>query len=126
MEVEELKAIVENGFKDLSTRMQAGFADVDARMQAGFANADARIADIDARMQQGFTQVEDRIHQTQVLVEHLADDVKQVGEGVVTHHAEFRRDTADTERRFDDIDSVLRNYRDARRKRATGRAKPSR
>lgn len=111
MEVEELATIVTNGLRDLSTRMDQGFANVDAR----FAGVEGRLAT-----------VEEDLHKTRILVEGLTGDVKQIAEGVEMHHAELRRHVADTDRRFDDIESVFRNYRDARRKRATGRAKPSR
>jgi hypothetical protein len=146
MEVEELATIVTNGLKDLSTRMDQGFAQVDARFEqvdARFEQVDARFAGVEGRLtgvegrltgvegrligvEGRLTTVEEDVHKTRILVEGLTDAVKQVGEGVVAHHAELRRHVADTDRRFDDIESVFRNYRAARRKRATGRAKPSR
>ena len=103
MEVEELAAIVTNGFKDLSARMEGGFEQVDSRL----------------------TTVDENVHRTRMLVEQLTSDVKQIAEGVEMHHTQLRRHVEDTDRRFDDIESVFRNYR-ARRKRTTARAGPSR
>lgn len=122
MEVEELKTIVERGFKDLSDRMQAGFADVDSRMQAGFARVDSRFEGVEARL----TTLEGEVHKTGILVERLEGNIKQVAEGVEMHHAEFRLHVADTDQRFEKIHSVIRHFGDKRRKRTTGRARPSR
>jgi methyl-accepting chemotaxis protein len=118
MEVQELATIVQKGFDELSARMQEGFAKVDVR----FEQVDARFERVEARI----VTVDDNVHLTRILVEQLTNDVKQVAEGVEIHHKQLERHIIDTDRQFDDIQSVFRNYRAARRKRTTGRAGPSR
>src|ERR1041384_1619475 len=108
MDVDELATIVSKGFKEFSAR---------------FDQVDGQLTKIEDDVQK----IEDDVHLTRILVEQLTDDIKQVGEGVVMHHAEFRRHVQHTDQRFDDIESVFRNYRTAAgRKRTTARAKPSR
>jgi hypothetical protein len=108
MEVEELATIVAKGFNEIAAR---------------FDQVDGRFEQVDGRL----TKIEDDVHLTRIVVESLRDDVKQVAEGVEMHHAELRRHVQHTDQRFDDIESVFRNYRTAAgRKRTTARAKPSR
>jgi archaellum component FlaC len=156
MEVEELATIVTEGFQEIAgqfKRVDARFEQVGRRFEqidGRFEQIDGRFEQIDGRFEQigrrfeqidgrfeqivgrlrhvegRLTNIEDDVHQTRILVEGLTDDVKQISEGVEMHHAELRRHVEQTDRRFDDIESVFRNYRAARRKRTTARAKPSR
>jgi chromosome segregation ATPase len=135
MEVEELATIVTEGFQEIAgqfKRVDARFEQVGRRFEqidGRFEQIDGRFEQIDGRLRHvegRLTNIEDDVHQTRILVEGLTDDVKQISEGVEMHHAELRRHVEQTDRRFDDIESVFRNYRAAGRKRTTARAKPSR
>ena len=84
---------------------------------------EGRLDTLDGRV----ASVDHRVHQTRVLVENMGGDIKQVAEGIDTVREKLDRHIADTAHRFDDIESVFRNYRAAAgRKRTTARAKPSR
>src|SRR5438067_34465 len=110
------------GVDERMARVEERVVGVDEHM----ARVEERVAGVDdhvVRVEERVAGVDVRVHQTKILVEQLTDDVKQIAEGVQMHHKQLGRHIEDTDRRFDEIESVFRNYRAAGRKRTTARAK---
>src|SRR5438046_1671034 len=117
MEVHELATIVERGFFELGGRLDQTNDRLD-NLSSRVAGIDDRVAGMDHRLgnvDDRLAGVDNRLHQTQIVVESLRDDLKQVAEGVQLHHKQLERHIADNDRHFEEIHSVFRNYAAARR-----------
>jgi septal ring factor EnvC (AmiA/AmiB activator) len=93
MEERDLGALIENGLKDLAGRID------ESRMEAR-----QRFEQVEGEIRQ----VKDEIHQTQIHLEDVHDDIKLLAEGIANVDEKLERHVGETAQQFDDVRALVR------------------